>query len=184
MTAYEQGGMAIERATAEMNRTTVSQLSKVMGASDRSFNTALSKRTTFLSRLFPTRVERVAREGEVRVLEVEFDFFAQTVAAVRSMQLDNFRELANAGRVRTVGGLRKGTVAYLSQQWEELRDELSRRFEDLAAKLEKEAEKAESMSNPVIKDVARDRIKTQILAFAEYIDRELQSFLELSERAS
>lgn len=181
MSASSEIGVAVERATTEINRTSTAQIARVVDRSERSVNAVIARRTTFLSRIIPDQAERARRAGELRLVETEFEFYARSLSAMREMQLNNLQELVNAARARTCGELRMGTTQYLTRKWTELRELLAAEFDKVATFVEKEMEKAEQYSTQLVKDVAVRRAEEAIIAYSEYEQRMMRRFEELTE---
>lgn len=136
----------------------------------------MTKRETFLQKLFPDPVQRAAKMGELKIIETEFEFRKKALAMVRETHVQALRETCNQYLDKAKAAGRAETASFLMRKAQELQEELDRIFDKFIASVEKKTQRLQEMTNPTLKKIMEQNLDKEIHDFIEMKDNLVNKF--------
>ena len=139
----------------------------------------LERKRTWLTRLWPDEVDRVAKAAEVQMAKTEFDALNKALYLVRTAATQALEESINSVLIKGKGHVRKDTLATLTGQFSELIEQINERSDGFAAAISQRYKAAERIEYEHAREMVLMQCEEQVVVFKTFSDQAIQQFRSL-----
>jgi hypothetical protein len=126
----------------------------------------IQSRNTFMARIFPNAAQRAAAEGELTLVNTEYQFRRDALEIARRTQVESLKEACNQYLVGQKAEVRQQIASFLLDKTAELQESLDKTFTDFATSMDKKMAEAEAIERDLIRNVRIQQLERDFQEFA------------------
>ena len=131
---------------------------------------------SFLSKLFPTKLDAILKESELRQAKTESEFREKALQIVKRAQLQSIREMYNQYLIKGKGDLRQDRTRFFAEQSETLEREINKITNAFYTEIQRQHEAMEKLSLPFLREKEEARIMASVDRYLEAVDKLMSDF--------